>query len=34
MTGVKQILFNAYVAFSGDQAKAFDTEEAKEWLVS
>jgi hypothetical protein len=35
ITGAKKVLINAFNAFTGNNAKAFDTvEEAKDWLVS
>lgn len=35
VTGVQKVLFNAYIMFTGEINKAFDTEkEAKDWLVS
>jgi hypothetical protein len=35
VTGLKQILFNAYVKFTGEINKPFDDENsAKEWLIS
>lgn len=35
ITGAKKVLINAFNAFTGNNAKAFDTvEAAKDWLVS
>ena len=34
ITGIKKVLFTAYIAFTGEVNKAFDSEaEAKEWLI-